>query len=328
MTMTRRHALGLAAGSLAGLAGSVGFSALAQTKYPRGPIRLIIPTPAGGGMDVLARLFGQHLEPHYGQSVVVESKPGANTAIAASYVAGSAPDGQTLLLTYSGVQLNTILQAKPIYQMRDLAPIVMTLLSPVGLAVNAKVPAHNMREFVAMVKQQPRTFSFGSYGAGSVAHFMGEALNLSEGLDMTHVPYKGGAPVLMDLIGGQIPAAFADAGQMAREEQATAKVRMLGVNGARMKSYPNVPTFAEQGFPQLDLPAWHGLFAPAGTPRAIVDDLASVMAGIIQKPEVSARILDLGFVPSGLTGDAFTQYIDKAGNEIAQLFKSGRIRIE
>jgi len=327
MRISRRHILGAAAGTAAGLAA---LPLRAQGKYPSRPIQIIIPTAAGGGMDIFARLFGQHLTDHYGQPTVVVSKPGANTAIASAYVAGAEPDGHTLLLTYSAVQINTITMPNPGYRWKDLAPIVSTVLSPVGLAVHSSVPARNMQEFIAYVKSGAnKAVSYGSYGVGSVAHFMGESLNAAAGLDMRHVPYKGSTPAMMDLIGGQIVAAFGDVGQFSREEQSSGRIRVLGVNGeARLPLLPSIPTFREQGLTQLDLPAWHGLFAPAATPKAIVDDLAREMVRIIRAPQVSTRIRELGFEPSGLTGDAFTQYVDGAGKVLENLFKSGRVKIE
>lgn len=327
MNISRRHLLGAAAGAAAGLSA---FPLNAQgSKFPSKPIQIVIPTAPGGGMDIFARLFGQHLTEHYGQPTVVVSKPGANAAIAAAFVAGAVPDGHTLLLTYSAVQLNTITMPNPGYKWRDLAPITSTVLSPVGLAVNANVPARNMQELIAYVKGNPRTVSYGSYGVGSVAHFMGESLNAAAGIDMRHIPYKGSNPAMMDLIGGQIGVAFGDVGLFSREEQASGRVRVLGVNGEkRLPLLPNIPTFGEQGLSQLDLPAWHGLFAPAATPKAIVDDLAREMARIIQTPAVTTRIREMGFEPFAVTGNAFNDYVDGAGKVLESLFKSGRVKID
>lgn len=326
MHISRRQILGAAAGAAAGL---TGLPALGQAKYPSKAIQIVIPTAPGGGMDILARLFGQHLTERYGQPNVVVSKPGANSAIAAAFVAGAEPDGHTLLLTYSAVQLNTITMPNPGYKWADLAPISSTVLSPVGLAVSGQVPARNMQEFMAYVKSSPKGVSYGSYGVGSVAHFMGESLNASSGVDMRHIPYKGSTPALMDLIGGQIPAAFGDVGQFSREEQASGRVRVIGVNGeARLPMLPNIPTFREQGFPQLDLPAWHGLFAPAATPKPIVDELSREMARIIQLPAVSQRIRELGFEPFATSGTTFTRYVDGAGKVLESLYRSGRVKIE
>lgn len=325
MHFSRRHILAAAAGAAAGL-GS--FPLRAQAKYPSKPIQIVIPVAPGGGMDILARLFGQHLTDHYGQPHVVVSRPGANAAIAA-FVAGAEPDGHTLLLTYSAVQLNTITMPNPGYKWTDLAPVSSTVLSPVGLAVNGSVPARNMQEFIAYLKSNSKGASYGSYGVGSVAHFMGESLNALAGTDMRHIPYKGSTPALMDLIGGQIPAAFGDVGQFAREEQSSGRVRVLGVNGEkRLPLLPHIPTFREQGFTQLDLPAWHGLFAPAATPRAIVDDLSKEMARIIQLPAVSQRIRELGFEPFATSGQVFTQYVDGAGKVLESLYKSGRVKLD
>jgi tripartite-type tricarboxylate transporter receptor subunit TctC len=330
MTLRRRDALGLGAAWAASAIGATApMAARAESRFPAGPIRLIIPTPPGGGLDALARVFSQQLSAHYGQPVLVESRAGANTAIAAAYVAAAAPDGLTLLMTFTSLQLNTITMPKPGYRMSDLAPIILTELSPVGFAVNAQVPAHDMREFIALAKRHPGTYNYATYGAGSVANFMGESLNVTEGLDLTQVPYKGAAPALLDLIGGQVTSAFSDAGSMAREEAASGRVRMLGVNGAtRMKSYPQVPTFSEQGLAELDLPAWHGLFAPAATPKPVIDELAREMGRIIRLPEVSGRIYDLGFEPSGLAGADFSRYIDQTGKTLEALFRSGRIKLE
>ncbi len=326
MDLSRRHILAAAAGAAAGLAG---LPLRAQPRYPSKPIQIVIPTAPGGGMDVLARLFGQHLTERYGQPCVVVSKPGANAAIAAAFVAGAEPDGHTLLLTYSAVQLNTITMPNPGYKWTDLAPVSSTVLSPVGLAVNGSVPARNMQEFIAYVKSNGKGVSYGSYGVGSVAHFMGESLNATAGTDMRHIPYKGSTPALMDLIGGQIPAAFGDVGQFSREEQSSGRVRVLGVNGeSRLPLLPQIPTFREQGFTQLDLPAWHGLFAPAATPKAIVDDLSREMARIIQLPAVSTRIRELGFEPFAVSGAAFHQYVDGAGKVLESLYKSGRVKLD
>lgn len=303
--------------------------AWAQPRYPTGPIRIVIPTPPGGGLDTMARLFGTHLGATFGQPVVVESRPGGNTAIAAQAVASAPPDGQTLLLTFTSTQLNTIIQPKPTYRMADLAPIAMTIASPIAFAVNAQVPATTLREFVALVKSKPRTYSYGSYGAGSVANFMGEALNEKHGLDLLHVAYRGGAPALLDLIAGQIQSAFNDVGSLSREAAATGRIRVLGVTGAqRFKPFPDVPTFREQGMPELDFPAWHGLFAPAGTPAATVAALEREMVRIIHLPEISARLYELGFEPMGVNAAKFQQYIQQSAQPIEALFRSGRIKLE
>ena len=291
MALTRRQAL-TALGAL-GAAGSIA-PAHAQ-KFPSSVIKFVIPTPAGGGHDTMMRVIGQKMSEAWGQPTIVESKPGASGAISASFVAQQPADGHTVLVGYSALLSNTVLMDRTPYKLEDLQPVCMLALTPIAIGIRESLPVSTLRQYVALAKTRPGRISFGSYGQGSGGHFVGELFNMAAGIDTVHVPYKGEAPALQDLIGGQIDAAVTSVGGVNRYP---GKIKPLAVASAsRFPAYPDTPTFAELGYPEVDMPGWAGAFVPAKTPKAVVDKLTAEFTRILALPDVRSKLLELGFEP-------------------------------
>ncbi|MDB5861737.1 MAG: Tripartite-type tricarboxylate transporter, receptor component TctC [Ramlibacter sp.] len=299
----RRHFLQAAA--CAALACTVAASwAQDAQRYPAKPVRFIVPAAAGGPSDVIARLVAEKLGQALGQPVLVENKPGASLTLGTVAVARADPDGYTLLFTTSTpiVMVPHTMKKPPYDVQKDFTTVSHLGTTPLVLYVNAASSIHNLRDLVEAVKAKPEAGNFGSYGNGSTAHVLGEILNRATGMKMVHVPYKGVAPELQDLIGGQLMTATADIGTAAPLVKG-GKIRPIAVTGTRRSgALPDVATFAEQGVSGMEpFSPWWGLFAPAQTPKAIVDQLSAEVAKIVRNPEVNARLLSFGIDPSGTT---------------------------
>lgn len=297
-----------------------------SSAYPSRPMRIVVPYPAGGGTDVLARMIGQKFTETWGQPVIVENRPGANGWIGNGAVAKAAPDGYTILLTISTVVYAPYLYDKLPYDVnKDLAPVSMLTRTPNLLVVPASVPAATLEEFVDLMRKQPRKFSYGSYGQGSTAHVAGETLNRQAGLDLVHVAYKGAAPLVSDLLGGQIPAGFVDASTM-RPHARSDKVRILAVSGTQRVSYlPDVPTFAERGYKGMELVGYFLMMAPAGTPKDIVERLNTEMVKILQVPEVKEQLLQQGAYALSTSPQQTTERIRKEIGMWAAVIQDAKI---
>ena len=293
MTVSRRRLL---QGS-AGLAATLALPAVRAQTYPSAPLRIVITVPAGGGHDTMMRMVGQKLTESWGQTVIVESKPGASGAIAAVAVARSAPDGLTMLLSNSNFLSTTILQPAAGYKTADFVPVSMLVLTPIAIGVRSSLGVNTIQEWVALAKKQPGKLSYGSYGQGSGGHFVGEQLNAAAGIETTHVPYKGEAPAIQDVLGGQIDAVIASLGGASRYP---GKIKALAVaSPTRFPVYNDVPTFAESGLPAVNMPGWGGVFLPAATPKPVVAKLSAELNRVIMLPDVQAKMLDLGFESVG-----------------------------
>lgn len=322
MTPPRRDAL---QSTLALLAAAAWPAVNAQQAYPSGPIRFIIPTPAGGGHDSMMRTIGAELSKAWGQPAIVESKAGASGAIAAGYVAKQPPDGQTLLLGYSALISNLVLLPNPGYKLNELVPISMLVLTPIALGVRTSLNVNTVQEFVALAKKSPGKLSYGSYGQGSGGHFVGEQLNAAAGIDLVHVPYKGEAPALQDLLGGQVDAAVVSLGGVSRFP---GKIKALAVaSPTRFPLYREVPTFIEAGLPDVNLPGWGALFAPAGTPRPILARLTAEVNRIILLPDVQAKMLELGFESVGWAPEKVTSFMNQQLAAVKKLVDEGRVKL-
>jgi tripartite-type tricarboxylate transporter receptor subunit TctC len=321
MPLTRRRALA------AGLASMTGFAATPSNAqgYPTGVIKFVIATPPGGGHDTMMRLIGQKLTDSLGQPCIVESKPGGSGAIAAQTVAQAAPDGHTFLVGYSALLSNTVLMPKTPYRLEDLTPVSMLALTPIALGISESLAATSLKHFVAIAKTRPGKLSYASYGQGSGGHFVGELFNAAAGLDMLHVPYRGEAPALLDVLSGQVTAAFTSIGGVSRYP---GKIRPLAVATAeRSPSYPNVPTFAELGYPQVDMPGWGGLFAPAKTPQPIIDKMTAEMNRIVLLPDVKAKMAELGFDSVGWAPPRMKLFFKEQLAQTRKLVESGRVKL-
>ncbi len=327
MTHSRRHALATGLGLLGASAlPAFPLAARAAPGYPDNVIKFIIPTPAGGGHDTMMRVVGQKLTEAWGQPCIVESRAGASGAIAASAVARATPDGYTLGVSYSALISNLVLQpAQQPYKLADLAPIGMLALTPIAIGVRESLNVRTLDQLVALAKSKPGKISYGSYGPGSGGNFVGELLNMAAGIDTVHVPYKGEAPALQDLIGGQIDTAVVSLGGVSRYP---GKIRALAVaSPTRFPLYPDVPTFAEAGFPDVNMPGFGALFAPASTPKAIIDKLDAEMARIVKLPDVAPKLLELGFEPAGWGPQKLSSFLAEQLALTQKLVATGRIKV-
>lgn len=321
MALNRRQAIAATLGSLG--AGALA-PAQAQT-FPTGVIKFVIPTPPGGGHDIMMRLVGQHITQAWGQPSIVESKPGASGGIATASVVQAAPDGHTVLVGYSAFVSNTVLMDNPGYKIEDLQPVCMLALTPIALGIRETLPVSTLRQYMALAKTRPGKLSYGSYGPGSGGHFVGELFNMAAGIDTIHVPYKGEAPALQDLVAGQIDAAVTSVGGLHRFP---GKIKPLAVSSAsRFPSYPDTPTFAELGFPEVNMPGWAAAFVPAKTPKAVADKLGAEMSRIVMLPQVRDKLLELGFEPVAWNADKTREFIKEQLALTRSLVKSGRVKL-
>lgn len=284
-------------------------SAQADT-YPSKPIRMVVGFPSGGAPDILARIFSEKISPSWGQPVVVDNKPGAGGNIGAEAVAHAAPDGYTLALGTVGTHsINGALYSKMPYDMvRDFAPVILVASTPNVLVVNPSVPARNVAELIALAKAKPGSLTFGTPGIGTSPHVAGEMFNALAGVKLTHVPYKGRAMAIPDLLGGHISMMF-DNLPSALPVIKEGKVRPLGVTSAkRSPSAPDIPTLAEQGLPGFDADSWFAIFAPANTPKDVLARLNAELNRIYQLPDVQARLKTLGLDPILGTPEKLASY--------------------
>ena len=319
----------MAAALAAGLALAAPLAA-AQAAYPTKPIRLVVPFAPGGSADVVGRLIAEELRAGLGQPVVVDNRPGAGGNIAGDMVAKSPADGYTLLLAAAGpIAINPSLYGRmPYSPATDLAPVALLARDHQLMAVTPSVPARDVREFIAYAKANPGKVSFGSPGNGTPAHLGGELFNQMAGTQMVHVPYKGSAPAMNDLISGQITVMIDNMPALLPQVQA-GRLRALGVaSPSRASGAPDIPTVAESGLPGFNVTAWKGLMAPAGTPKPIVAKLNEVAVAAVAKPEIRKRLVDLGAEPGGGSPEDFGALIAKDSRSWAALVKSTGARVD
>ena len=303
-------------------------AALAQS-WPARPIHFIVPFAPGGQSDIVARTVAEKLAAKLGQPVVVENKAGAATTIGADYVAKSAPDGYTILLAPAPFVITQYAYPKLPYDTRkDFVPVTLLVTNPMVVTVNAAVPAKTFGEFVALMKAQPGKFNYGSPGNGSLPHVATEMFIQRAGLDAVHVPYKGGGPAVIDLVGGQIPFMFASPLEVMQHVKA-GKLRVLAATSpARLPYWPEVPTVMESGYPDYQALAWFGVVAPAATPREIVARLASEITAILGTAEVRERLAAQGADVALMTSEEFGRFLGQEHARWSAAVKSANIRIE
>jgi len=328
--LRRRMALASATLALSALPalGPFAASALAQA-WPSKPITLIVPFPAGGTTDVLARALADKLSPALGQTVIVESKPGAGATVGADFVAKAKPDGYTLLV---GAVHHTI--ASSVYKklpydfQKDLLPITTIALVPNVLVVNPSTPAKNVAELVALLKAKPGLYTYGSNGNGTAQHLIGTQFQNATGTEMVHIPYKGSGPLATDLLGGQITMSFDTVTPVLPHIKA-GKLRPLAVTTAKRSSaLPDVPTLDEAGLKGFNIGTWFGVLAPAGTPKELVTRLNTEMVKIIHSPEFRKRMEEIGAEPIGSSADQMAQQIKDETEKFAKLVKDAKVTIE
>ena len=327
-TLSRRQwAQELALASLSLLALTPG-SAAAQA-WPAKPISLVVPFPAGGTTDVLARALADKLQQSLGQPVVVESKPGAGATLGADYVAKAKPDGYTLLV---GAVHHTI--ASSVYKklpydfQKDLTPITTIALVPNVLVINANTPAKNLAELVALLKAKPGQYNFGSNGNGTAQHLIGTLFENLTGTELVHIPYKGSGPLATDLLGGQVTMSF-DTVTPVLQHIRSGKLRALAVTTARRsQALPEVPTLDEAGLKGFNIGTWFGVLAPAATPKEVVARLNAEMVKIIQSADFKHRMDEIGAEPVGDSPAQMASQIKSETEKFAKLVKEAKVVIE
>lgn len=265
--------------------------------YPARPIRIIVPTPAGGPLDVFARVFAEKLQAAWGQPVVVDNRTGANGAIAYAAVAKAPADGYTLVLSLSSLVQNALLMKSAPYALSEFVPVSVIAYLPTCFAVHSRVPARDLAQFLGWARTQDSGVDYGTAGQGSLGNIMGATLAKTANVRLVHVPFRG--EPIQAMVAQQIPAGFATAGSLAQHAK-SGDVRLLAVAApARLQEFPEVPTFAEAGYPQLNLFGWSIAAVPAGTPAPIVAKLARELGEIVKAPDVTARMHGFGFLPAG-----------------------------
>jgi tripartite-type tricarboxylate transporter receptor subunit TctC len=327
MKLVRREFLRLAG---LGAAFPWGYAAVAAPAYPEKPVRLIVPFAAGGPTDIVARLIAQKLSESWGQQVYVENVAGASGNIGTRTVARAAPDGYTVLVTTSGFVVNPSLYANlPYDPIKDFAPITIPAASCNVLIVHPSVPATTVKELVALVKANPGKYSFASAGVGQTSHLAGELLNISYGIDLAHVPFNGGAPIMNSMMGGHTLIAYLGLPSAAAYIR-DGRVRALAVTSRkRSPAVPNVPTVAEAGVPEQETVFFQGILVPAGTPREIVDRWHAEVVRIVALPDVKERLTAASYELEPNTPEQFAALIRTEVDKWAKVIRDAKIaRIE
>ena len=298
--------------------------------YPTKPIRVVVPFPAGGATDILARAAAQKMTEAWGQSVVVDNRPGAGGNIGSELVAKAAPDGYTLEMGTVGTHaINPSLYAKmPYDHVKDFAPVILVAGVPNVLVVNPAVPANSVQELIAYAKANPGKLNFASSGSGTSIHLSGELFKVMAGVQMTHIPYKGSAPALQDLLGGQVQLMFDNLPPSLPQIKA-GKLRALGVtSAARAPALPDVPTIAESGLPGFEASSWFGLLAPAGTPPAIIAKINAEIGKWLATPEAREKLLAAGANAAGGTPEDFARHIAAETAKWAKVVKESGAKVD
>ncbi|MBV0882195.1 tripartite tricarboxylate transporter substrate binding protein [Noviherbaspirillum sp. L7-7A] len=320
----------LIAASLSALAlSAIVLPAQAQDKWPSKPITYVVPFPAGGTTDILARLIGQKLGPALGTNVIIDNRPGAGGNIGSELVARAAPDGYTIMGgTISSHSINASLYKLSYDPLKSFAPITLIGTNANVLVVNPASPFKSVKELIAAAKAKPASLSFASAGNGTSQHLSAELFKTMTGIDMVHIPYKGSAPAIQDVIGGQVPLMF-DTTVVAGPFIQSGKVRPLAVTSAkRVASMPDVPTMAEAGVPGYEVVSWQAMFAPAGTPPAIVQRLQTEVAAILKQPDVQERLAKLGVEPSGMAPQQLADFQAAEIAKWAKVVKAANVKVD
>lgn len=323
---TTRRALALAALGLCAAATAAWAQAQA---WPSRPVTIVVPFPPGGTTDVLARALAEKLTLSLGQTVIVESKPGAGATLGADYVAKSRPDGHTVLM---GAVHHTIAPAvfkKLAYDLqKDLAPVTTVAMVPNVLVVNAANPARHVAELVAQARAQPGRLNYGSNGNGTAQHLIGTQFEHANGIQLGHIPYKGSGPLVTDLIGGQVTMSFDTVTPVLPHIQ-SGKLKALAVTtGKRSSALPDVPTLQEAGLKDFDIGTWFGLLAPAATPKDVIARLNAETVKILQSPDFRQRMAAIGAEPVGNSSEQMAQQIKADVEKFAKLVKDAKVVLE
>jgi tripartite-type tricarboxylate transporter receptor subunit TctC len=297
--------------------------------YPNRPVMVVVPFAAGGGSDNVARLIASRLNERTGGSFIIDNKPGAGTNIGNEQAARAKNDGYTLLFGQVTLAINPSVYKTLRYDVKkDFTPVAHIANSPTVLVASPNLPVKSVQDVVALAKAKPDSINFGSGGKGTSVHLAGELFSSLTNAPMTHVPYKGSAPAVTDLIGGQIQLIF-DTAPSALPHVKGGKVKPLAVSGAkRLAELPNVPTFAEAGVPAFDAPAWYGLLAPAGTPAPLVKYLNNEVEQILKEPSMQQKLVQMGVVPVGGTPESFGQFIQTESERWSSVIKKSGVSLD
>lgn len=320
--LTRRT---LAVAILSGLTGIAG--AQQADQYPNKPIKIIVPTTPGGGIDNGARILAESLREAWGQPVIIENRPGANSIIGHTAVAKAPADGYTLLFTSNAYVVVPLAVAKLPYEPKELIPVASLAYTPYVMVTNNALPVNSVQQFIAYAKSKPGELNYGAtVGAGS--HIAGEVFIAMTGTKMQFIPYKGGGPVMTDLIGGQIQVSWNSVNAAGPQIKA-GKIKALAVSGEkRFPTLPDVPTFIEAGLPEYRERAWLGLFATGGTPKAIIDKLSAETARILNMPAVKASLDAQGFIPLVSNPEQFAAMLQKESDALAPVLKAANFKLD
>jgi tripartite-type tricarboxylate transporter receptor subunit TctC len=316
-------------GCCAGCAAFVVAGSAAAQGYPTKPIRMWVGFPPGGGSDALARLIGNALPEKLGQQVLVDNRPGANTIVATEYVKNQPADGYTLLFVSASFAINPSLYKLPYDPDRDFAPITIAAIVPLLLITPKTLPVKDVKELVALARARPGKLDYASFGVGSAAHLAGELMQSMTGTQMVHVPYKGSAPGVADVMAGRVMMMMPGIGSaigLARD----GKVKALAVTTAsRATGAPDIPTVAESGIPGFDVATWESIQAPAGTPPQVIDRLNAAIRDVVAGKALREKMIALGFEPDATRSPAeTTQFIRAQRQQFAKLVKERNIKAE
>jgi tripartite-type tricarboxylate transporter receptor subunit TctC len=314
-------------GLLAGLTLSLMPALAAAQDFPAKPIKLIVPFPAGGPNDIIARIVGQRMSELTKQPVIIDNRGGAGGALGTDAVAKAAPDGYTIgIVNLGALAINQSMEKVPYETLKDLAPVTLVVTVPEMLVVASNVPAKNMSELVALAKAQPGKLNFASTGPGSLPHLAGELLKLTAQIDIAHVPYRGAAPAINDLLGQQVQMTFLDLPAILPHiRSGTLKPIALGTD-ARAPTAPDVPTTFELGMPALRIENWYGMVAPAATPPAVIAVLNRITTTALADPAVKEKLAEQGLTTVGNSPEQFRDYIAAETAKWAKVIKDAGVQ--
>lgn len=304
-------------------------STLAQSSYPERPLRLIVPFPPGGANDILARMVGPRLTSAWGQPVVIDNRPGAGGMTGTALAAKTAPDGYTIVLVPATHAINASLYAKPPYDaLNDFAHVALLATAPYMLVAHPSLPARSIKELIALAKSKPGQLNYASVGMGNATHLMGELLKSMAGIDIVHVPYKGGAAALTELIGGQVQLYFGSV-SATQPHTRSGKIRPIATTGLkRTPAAPEVPTIDEAGVPGYDATGWWGILAPARTPTDRVNKLNTEITAMLDHADTQRRMREQGFDPAAGAPAYFARHVRTEIDKWARVVKLSGVRAE
>ena len=301
---------------------------LGWAAWPDKPIRMVVPYAAGGGADNTARIVAQQMSAALGQQIVIDNRPGAGGVIGEDNVAKAAGDGYTVLYDASAFSVNPALRKLPFDAAKDFSPVSLVATAPQILVVPENAPYKTVAEFLDFARKNPGKLSFASAGGGTGSHLAGEALNEQAKVNLMHVPYKGGAPALTDLMGGQVSAYFGNVASTLGYVK-SGKLRALAVSSTRrVPALPDTPTLGESGLPGYNVVEWNGVFLPKGTPPDIVQKLGKAVQAAVNDPTVRQKLLQLGLEPAGTTPEAFARFVQDETSRVSALVRARNIRVD